>query len=106
MFSCEYCKIFMNAYFEEHLEIAVTLMNGCFWKPCLFEFIWAISQILMPWCQWKIQNKILKMFNKILPHRIGSDLCSENTKFYGSELTKVKNEPESPETIWNDLKMT
>ena len=47
----------------------------------------------------KIQNKILKMFNKILPHRIRSDLCSENTKFYDSELTKVKSEPESPETI-------
>ena len=39
------------------------------------------------------------MFDKILPHRIGNDLCSENTKFYGNVLTKVKNEPESPETM-------
>ena len=51
-------------------------MNGCFWT---------ISQILMSWCQWKIQNNILKI---ILPYRIGNALCSENTKFYGNRVFK------------------
>ena len=86
MLSCEYCEIFKNTYFEEHLQIAASLMNGCFWKPCLFEFIWTISRILMSWCQSKVQNNILKIFNKILPHRIGNDLCSENTKFCGNRV--------------------
>ena len=99
MFSCEYCGIFKNTYFEEHLEIAASLMNDCFWKPCLFEFIWTISQILMSWCQWKIQNNILKIFKKIFSHRIGNDLRSEDTKFYDKVLIKVKNEPERAKTI-------
>ena len=50
-------------------------------------------------CQWEIQTNILKNFKKIFSHRIGNDLCSENTKFYGKVLTKVKNEPERPKTI-------
>ena len=50
-------------------------------------------------CQRKIQNNILKIFKKIFSHGIGNDLRSENTKFYGKVLIKVKSEPERPKTI-------
>ena len=53
----------------------------------------------MSWCQWKIQNNILKIFKKIFSHRIGNDLRSEDTKFYDKVLIKMKNEPERPKTI-------
>ena len=39
---------------------------------------------------------ILKIFNKMLPDTMGNGLCSEDTKFYGKVLNKVKNEPERP----------
>ena len=45
-------------------------------------FIWIQlnnSPNLISWRQSKIQKNILKIFNKILPHRIGNDWCSENT---------------------------
>ena len=41
----------------------------------------------------------MKIFNKMLPGRIGNDLCCENTKFYDKVLTKVKNEAKLPKRI-------
>ena len=69
-------------YFQEHLFYK-KLINGWFWKPCLFELNWRIYPILIWWRQSKIQNNTL---NNILPHRIGNDLCSENTKFYDDRV--------------------
>ena len=63
-------------------------MNGCFWKPCLFKFNWTISRIQIWRRQSKIQNNILKILYKILPQRIGIDLCSEKLgeKPYGDRV--------------------
>ena len=62
------------------------MVNGCSWKPCLLEFSWTIidlSQIPIWWHHKKIR---ITFWKQLLSHRIGNDLCSENTKFMAIEF--------------------
>ena len=43
LLSCEYCEIFKNIYFEEHLRTA-----GCFWKRNLYELIFKSVKFILP----------------------------------------------------------
>ena len=56
--------------FYKHV-FSKTLMNGCFWKPCLFEFNWTIYRMPIWGRQSKIQNNILKILNNICPIKWG-----------------------------------
>ena len=42
MFSCEYCENFKNSYFEQHLQMTASVLNGffrtaSFWRSYISE---------------------------------------------------------------------
>ena len=78
MFSCEYCEIFMNIYFEEHLRrapseslIHAVLPMYCFNKPCVYNTLPKICQntgFLWP------------VFSSIRPESPGSKVATTSLK--------------------------
>ena len=59
-FPVSICK---NNYF---VKIWWHVMNGCFWKPCLFELNWTISRIPIWWRHWKFIEQRMTYVVKIL----------------------------------------
>ena len=78
MLSCEFCKIFESTYFVKH------------WWTTAFENHVYFKSIEQPKFQSDDVNQIFRTsFQKLLKnlaHRIGKDLCCENTKFHVNQF--------------------